>query len=141
MRLNAQVAAVGVIISVAVYVFTCRHMRYSPSTDLKLLRNLWLGIEYALLLVWECGKATMAVFRVVFSRTIEIEPRIIYFRTNLKTDGTRVVLANSITLTPGSITVALNDGLFCVFCMNSKVAEDIKNPDFALTRQLQKFEK
>ena len=140
MRLNTEIAVAGAIVSAIVYWFAFSHMGYKPATDYKLLRNLLWGIEYVLILVYETAKATAVVLRVVFSRNIEVDPCIIYFRANLKTDIARVALANSITLTPGSITIALNDGLFCVFCMNGKVAEEIKDPNFALVRQLQKFE-
>ena len=138
MRLSIEVAVAGAIISAAVYVFACKHMRYNPSADFMILRCLPLGLKYVALLVREAAKANATVFRFVFSRTIEVEPCLIYFRTNLKTNTAQVVFANSITLTPGSITVALNDGLFCVFCMNAKIAKEIKNS--ALIRQLQKIE-
>ena len=36
-------------------------------------------------------------------------PRIVHFRTRLHTDLSRMVLANSITITPGTITLDLND--------------------------------
>ena len=138
MRLSTEVAVAGVIISIIVYRFVCNHMHYNPATDHKILRNLLLGFQYALILIWETAKANAVVFRIVFSRTIEIEPRLIYFRTNLRTIAAQVALANSITLTPGSITVALNDGLFCVYCMSGKMAEGIE--DSVFVRQLQKFE-
>ena len=138
MRLSIEVAVVGAVISMAVYRFACIYMRYKPVTDRKMLRNLLLGIRYALILVWETGKANVEVFRIVFSQTIEIEPRIIYFRTKLKTNVARVALANSITLTPGTVTVALNDGLFCVHCLSDKMAEGIE--DSVFVQQLQKFE-
>jgi multicomponent Na+:H+ antiporter subunit E len=138
MRLSIEIAVTGVIISIAVYRFACVHMRYKPATDRKLLRNMLRGIRYAFILIWETSKANVAVFRIVFSRTIEIEPRLIYFRTNLRTNVARVALANSITLTPGTITVALNDGLFCVHCLSGKMAEGLE--DSVFIRELQKFE-
>ena len=138
MRLSAEIAVMGVIVSIAVYWFACSHMRYKPATDRKLLRNLLRGIRYALILVGETAKANAAVFRIVFSRTIEIEPRLVFFRTKLKTNVARVALANSITLTPGTITVALNDDLFCVHCLSGKMAEGIEDSIFV--RELQKFE-
>ena len=138
MRLSTEIAVMGVIISIAVYWFACSHMRYKPATDLKLLRNMLLGIRYAFILVWETSKANAAVFRIVFGRTIEIEPRLIYFRTKLRTNVAQVALANSMTLTPGTITVALNDGLFCVHCLSGKMAEGIE--DSVFVRELLKFE-
>ena len=138
MQLSIEVATAGFIVSVVVYKFACSHMRYKPETDQKILNNLLMGIRYVLVLVWETAKANAAVFRIVFSRTIDVDPRLVYFRANLKTNVARVTLANSITLTPGTITVALNDDLFCVYCLNSKIAEDLK--DSVFIRQLQKFE-
>ena len=137
-QLSIEVVTTGIIISAVVYRFACVHMRYKPATDRKLLRNMLRGIRYAFILIWETSKANVAVFRIVFSRTIEIEPRIIYFRTKLRTNVARVALANSITLTPGTITVALNDDLFCVHCLSGKIAEGIENSVFV--RELLKFE-
>ena len=139
MRLSLEVAVAGVIISTAVYQFARKHMRLRPITDINVLRNLLRGIKYALTLVWETAKANIAMLRIVFSPTIEIDPCIYYFRTNLKTNAARVALANSITLTPGTITVALIDDLFCVHCLYIKDTDKIKDSVFA--RQLQKFEK
>ena len=113
-------------------------MRYKPASDLKMLRNLALGIQYAVILVWETARANIAVFKIVFKRTIEVEPRLIYFRTNLRTNIARTTLANSITLTPGTITVALNDDLFCVFCLKSNMAEGIA--DSVFVQHLKKLE-
>ena len=138
MRLDVEVFTAGLIISTIIYRFACRHMRHKPATDFKLLRNLLRGILYAATLIWETAKANITVICIVFSRTIEVEPCIFYFRTNLKTNVARVALANSITLTPGTITVALNDDLFCVHCIHGKMIEEVK--DSVFIRQLQKFE-
>ena len=138
MRLNAETAVAGLIISITVCLFAYRYMGYKPAADLKLLRNLPRGLRFALTLICETAKANAALFRIVFSRTIIVTPRIIYFRTKLGTDIARVALANFITLTPGTITVALNDGLFCVHCLTGEMAESIE--DSAVVRQLMKFE-
>ncbi len=51
--------------------------------------------------------------------TGRVNPRIVHFRTRVRSDVARMVLANSITLTPGTITLDLNDDhltvhwLFC----------------------------
>ena len=139
MRLSIEIAAAGALVSLAVYVFARRHMRYKSATDVKMLRNLLLGLKYAAVLVWETAKANVSVFRIVFSRTIEINPRLIYFHTDLQTNAARVALANSITLTPGTITVALNDGLFCVHCLTREMAEGIG--DSVFVQQLREMEK
>ena len=138
MRLSTEIAVAGAIISTAVYRFACIYMRYKPAAERNLLRKMLLGLQYGLILMWEVCKANLAVLKIIFSQTIEVEPRLIYFRTNLKTDVARVALANSITLTPGTFIVALNDGLFCAHCLNKEMAEGME--DSVFVKQLQKFE-
>ena len=137
-QLSVGIIVAGIFVSAVVYRFACAHMRYKIAFDYKLMRKLLRCVQYVLILVWETAKANIIVFRIVFSRTIRIEPRIIYFRTSLKTNAARAILANSITLTPGTITVALDDGLFCVHCLDGKLAEKIE--DSAFVRQLRKIE-
>ena len=52
----------------------------------------------------------------------KIAPRIITFKTRLKSDLARVVLANSITLTPGTITIRIEADVFTVHALSDKVA-------------------
>jgi multicomponent Na+:H+ antiporter subunit E len=138
LRISVDVMVVGVIISAVVYWFACAHMRYNPATDYKLVRKVFLGIRYAVILVWETAKATVIVFRIVFSRKIVIEPQIVYFRTALKSNVARVALAISIGLTPGNIVVTLEDDLFCMHCLDRRFAERAENSVFV--RTLLKFE-
>ena len=138
MRLSVEITVAGIIVSAVVYRFACVHMRYKHKTNFKIIRRLFLGIRYALVLLWETVKANIAVFRIVFRKTIKIEPRIIYFRTDLKTKAARVAFANSITLMPGSVVVALEDDLYCVHCLDGKFVEGIK--DSVFIRLLRKIE-
>ena len=138
MDLGIDIMAIGLIISAAAYWFACSHLRHKPASDIKLLQNLLRGLLYSLTLVWETAKSNAMVFRIVFSRNIIIDPCLVYFKSNLKTNAARVTLANSITLTPGSITVALSDDLFCVHCLNRDIVKDIDSSVFV--RQLKKIE-
>lgn len=42
----------------------------------------------------------------------------------------KVILANSITLTPGTITVSVEGDVFCVHCLDKELAEGIENSVF-----------
>jgi len=62
-------------------------------------------------------------------------PRVVHFRTRLKTDLARMVLANSITFTPGTITLDLNDDhltvhWFLATTRHSRAAGDIVKGKF-----------
>ena len=47
------------------------------------------------------------------------------FKTKLESDISNVTLANSITLTPGTITIDIKDGVFYVHALSQKVADDL----------------
>lgn len=79
-----------------------------PSPDLRRMPLLWYRfILYIPWLLYQVFVANIHVMYLVFHpRMMElIDPRIIEFDTRLKSDMARVTLANSITLTPGTITV------------------------------------
>ena len=54
-----------------------------------------------------------------------IKPRVVNFKTRLRNNIARVTLANSITLTPGTITIRMEDDVFSVHALSSKVAADL----------------
>ena len=54
-----------------------------------------------------------------------IDPRIVRFKTRLKSQFSMVTLGNSITLTPGTITMDIVDGEFVVHALSKKVADDL----------------
>ena len=137
-RLAMETTLLGIVISLMLFMFACRYMGYSPDTDKKMLRFLLRGLRYAAILVWETTKSNLYVSKIVYSRKISVQPQMVFFRTKLKTTAARVALANSITLTPGTLTVVLTDDLFCVHCLNSDFAVNIDKSVFV--KQLEKFE-
>jgi multicomponent Na+:H+ antiporter subunit E len=54
-----------------------------------------------------------------------IDPKIIKFKTKLKKDISLVTFANSITLTPGTITADIREGDYYVHSLSKKVTDDL----------------
>ena len=88
-------------------------------------------------------KMYVASFQVLFNVLRgDINPRVVHFRTRLKSDVARVILANSITLTPGTISLHLDDDHLIVHWLNattthSKYAgELIKGPFEKLLKRI-----
>lgn len=83
-------------------------------------RYFWMVI-YAFFLLWECVKANFDVAYRVLHPAMPIRPGIVKARTSLKTDVARTCLANSITMTPGTLTVDMNaDGELYIHWINVK---------------------
>jgi multicomponent Na+:H+ antiporter subunit E len=75
-------------------------------------------IVYLLLLLYSVYLAGFkTAFAVLGGR---YSPRVVHFRTRLNSDIARSVLAGSITLTPGTITLELTDDHLVVHWMNAK---------------------
>lgn len=129
-QITMEIFIFGLGISAAIYWFICKFMDYSPKTDMKILKKLFRGIQFVFVLIAEIIKANFQVMRYIFTVREEVEPRLIKFRTDLKSDGARVALANSITLTPGTITVALEGEQYQVHCLDKELAEGIEDSIF-----------
>jgi len=83
-------------------------------------------LRYTPWLVLEIVKANFHLLYLVFHPRMKdmIDPHIIDFTTDLKSDIAITTLANSITLTPGTITVtASSDGVFRVHSIDKPSAE------------------
>lgn len=76
------------------------------------LRYIW-GLVYLIVFIWECIKANFDVAYRVLSPKMPIKPGIVKVKSSLKSDIAKTFLANSITMTPGTITVDVtNDHLY-----------------------------
>jgi len=76
-------------------------------------------------LIYQIYLASIHVLKIVLSPKMPINPHIIRFKTKLQTDISLVTFANSITLTPGTITVDIKDGEYYVHAIDEEVAYDL----------------
>ena len=129
-KVTLEIVLFGLVIAAALDFFVIRFMDYRPQTTLKAIRLLPQMLLYVLVLLREIFKANIQTTRLLYSARYEVEPLLVTFRPGLKTDTARVVLANSITLTPGTITVTLEGDEFVVHCLDKELAEGIEDSVF-----------
>ncbi len=67
----------------------------------------WRAATYVPWLVWEIFKSNVRVARIILSPRIRVDPSIVHFRASQRTDLGRFIYANSITLTPGTVTTGI----------------------------------
>jgi multicomponent Na+:H+ antiporter subunit E len=94
------------------------------------LRGMQYMFVYLFVLSREIITANVQVAQVVLSRNISITPDVIQFQTKLKSELTKTILANSITLTPGTLTVLMEQDLLTVHCLQKDYAQDVLNSKF-----------
>lgn len=138
-RITAEIIGIGCIVAAFLYWFVCKFMDYSFQKDILFLRKGYLFVRYGRVLVKEVLKANREVRTFVLSPKYQIEPQLIHYKTDLRTKFARVLLANSITLTPGTITVSLEGDELLIHCLDKTLAEGIEDSEFVeLLRELEK---
>ena len=76
-------------------------------------RYFWF-VVYLFIFTWECIKANFDVAYRVLHPAMPIKPGIVKVKLDLKSEFARTMLANSITMTPGTISVDLMDDILYV---------------------------
>ncbi len=135
-RLSVEVLVLGVLISGIICLFASKCMGYSFKKERGVLKCVPGFIRYCFLLLFEIIKANLDVMHLILSPRLEPEPQLIKVHIPLKTVLGRVVLANSITLTPGTITVDLEGDEYTIHCLDKELGEGIEDSSFVhrLTR-------
>ncbi len=111
---------------------------YRPKSELRFWRNAPLFLAYLAVLFCEIVRANLGMIGMIFGPKRRIDPTVIHVRTDLKTEFTRYLLANAITLTPGTLTVRSEDGVLTVHCLKPGLLEDTEHG--AIVRLLRRME-
>jgi len=99
---------VGVVASIICALFFGRVFITNTYKLLQPHRYFWFVI-YLFIFIWECLKANLDVAYRVLHPAMPIRPGIVKVKTTLKSDMAKMLLANSITMTPGTISVDIID--------------------------------
>jgi multicomponent Na+:H+ antiporter subunit E len=83
------------------------------------------GLLYLGWLILEIGLSGAQVAYLVLHPRLPIDPKFVRFRTRLPHTLARLTLANSITLTPGTVTLEVEEDDFVVHALTPKSAQTI----------------
>ena len=123
--LHWQELAVGLLAAMAV--------SYLSLSKLQLLDDLlfslafpWHLLNYLLVFTWALIEANVDMAKRVVSPSLPIHPTLVEFHTSLRSPLGRLLLANSITLTPGTLTVEVTEDRLRVHWIDDRQAEDLE---------------
>ena len=129
-RITAEILLFGIPVSGLISFVTYRVVGYSTENDRKIVRNLPLLLRYLITLIKEIAKAAISVMGVVAKPGERPEPVIVEFRSGLPTRFQHVLLATSITLTPGTYTLFLDGDRFVIHCLRREYADGLDSSPF-----------
>ena len=127
-RWTLEIVLTGIVLSALIYLFCWKFLDYSPRREWAVIRRIPRAGAY---LFWLIGQIFVAGFmtmsRIWSGR--EVKPHLVSFRTALRSDAAKVLLSQSITLTPGTLTVDQRDGRFLVHALDDAFTEGLQDSD------------
>ena len=110
------------VISIALTVWICKRMRILDGETAPYVTTPQT-LSYFGWLFSEIIKANIAVVKAVMSPNLAVSPTLVRIPTPQKTDIGKVMFANSITLTPGTVSVDIQDDHILVHALLSEMSE------------------
>lgn len=135
---SLQIVCVGAILAVFLYWFAWRYLGYDVKREYRIFKKFFYVIGYAGVLIYEIAVANVAVMRMILSPAFEPSPVLVTFTAPLRSDYARTMLANSITLTPGTITVSVEGDTYTVHCLDESLSAGME--DGVFVKMLRKME-
>lgn len=125
----------GIVSTVVVVAITSRmDIANREGQPVHLLRMI---LSYWPWLVWEIVKANLMVVRCILSPSLPIRPTLVSVRASQKSTLGKVVYANSITLTPGTVAINIEGDHIKVHALTRAAAQDLKRG--IMDRRVTKF--
>jgi multicomponent Na+:H+ antiporter subunit E len=91
----------------------------------------WRVLLYAPWIGSEIVKANLAMVSFILGPSSRLKPRLLRFNPGLKTEVARFVLGNSITLTPGTLTLDISGGEYLVHALDESSAKSLLDGSIA----------
>ena len=137
-KLDMQVVAAGLIASIGVALLFHEILPKEHHVFISPVRIFWF-LVYVPVFFYYVIKANLDVVYRALHPQMPINPGIVRVKTTLRTDSGITALANSITLTPGTLTVDLtDDGILYVHWINVK-SEDTEQATQFIARRFEWF--
>ena len=110
---------VGIVVSAALTLILTKYVNYSIDYKLPYRLVVFLFV-YIPVFIWQLILANLDVARRVLSPKIPLNPGFVKVDTELEGDFAKLTLANSITLTPGTLSVDVNENDIYVHTVDVK---------------------
>ncbi len=128
-RFHWQHLLAGAACSYAITLFNYDLLLKPAERPLYHKKTFWKWVVYFYVLVVAIFKSNWDVAKIVLNPKMDISPGFIKYRARVRKPLNRVILANSITLTPGTLTVEMERDIYVVHAITRGNAEDVSEWD------------
>ena len=124
---SLQSVLIGIIVSILVVLYSQDVVFSEEEVTIYSLGKLKIFIVYMFTLLVEIIKANMDVAKVVLSPSLPISPSFIKVHVVFKNDFNKVIYANSVTLTPGTLSVDVRGDEYIIHALTDAAAAGMDN--------------
>lgn len=136
-HMDIPMLSIGALCSLFVVLVSMRmdHVDHDPH----LLKITWRILRYWPWLACKIVQANLDVARHILRPRLTITPTLVHITSHQKTDLGRVAYANSITLSPGTVTMDIRGNEFYVHALSEKVAAELQQGE--MDRRVSRLER
>ena len=127
-NLTLEIVVIGFFFSIYISFVNKSLLKYEkPKLN---FRYFILFFKYLFILMIEIFKANVQVALIILNPKPNLDSTIINHKTKLKSDFHKMVLANSITLTPGTLTISVEGNSLKIHCLKEKFKLGVEDSKF-----------
>lgn len=124
---NLQSIIIGTSASLLVVLYS-RDIAFTDNEMPKYsLRNLFIYIKFILMLLVEIVKSNINVALIVLNPSLPLSPCLIKVPVKFKKDVVKVIYANAVSLTPGTITIEIQEDGFIIHALTKEAADGMRD--------------
>ncbi|MBN2746908.1 MAG: Na+/H+ antiporter subunit E [Bacteroidales bacterium] len=134
---KAEIIVVGLVLSLLLSLLFCSKCQLF--SEIKLTpKAFFYTLIYIFVFLIELIKANIDVTKRILSPTLPINPGVVKVETTLNSKMARLILANSITLTPGTFTIEIHENALYIHWIDVKYS-DVNQATEILVRKFETY--
>lgn len=134
---HISIGAFSALVVTLIHIRINKYLYYQKSIAKEHSLRISRLLLYIPWLIWQIFLASLHVTYLVLHPKCPVNPSLVRFKTKLPNIASRVILGNSITLTPGTLTVSIDDDEFLVHALTEASHSGIV--DGSLPKQVAKL--
>lgn len=123
--INIESIVAGVIVCSGIVLYSKDILFNDNEVTLYRISNIKKFLSFIWCLIVEVIKANIQVAKIVLSPSMPISPKFVKVPINIKKDFNKVMYGNAITLTPGTLTVDIEEDNYIIHALTEDAANDL----------------
>ncbi len=99
------------------------------------------SILYFIWLIKEIVVSSLGVMKIIWRRNLNLQPVFEWINSEQKNDTSLVIYGNSITLTPGTVTLNISNSMLLVHALEQSSIDNLKFGNFTMSKRVQHISK